>query len=84
MIYALKSCPFCGSITAPEIEIPFEDNGDYLEQNRCVVCNFNNGGCGASGGVRDSEEKAVAAWNDRKGLYAKPEDLNWHEEEMAE
>ena len=68
MNYVLKSCPFCGSITAPEVAIPFEENESYSEQDRCVVCNFNNGGCGASGGIRDNEEKAVAAWNDRRGL----------------
>lgn len=31
----------------------------------CVVCDFNKGGCGATGGWRDNPDAAIAAWNTR-------------------
>lgn len=66
----LKQCPFCGKLVAEisnckELEEckNFEecDSGEYY----CVVCDFNNGGCGASGGFRETEEQAIYVWNNR-------------------
>jgi len=30
-----------------------------------AVCDFNNKGCGASGGYRETESEAIEAWNQR-------------------
>lgn len=57
----LKPCPFCGKSTTLDLDIS-ELFSDYA-----IVCDYNEGGCGASSGYRDSEEKAVAIWNRRKG-----------------
>jgi Lar family restriction alleviation protein len=66
----LKSCPFCGK------QVALIDNCHELEDcenfERCeatgyyaVVCDVNEGGCGASGGYARTEQEAVAAWNRR-------------------
>ena len=57
----LKPCPFCGS-TAIDIEDKFTFRTFYY-----AVCNYNKGGCGATGGTRDNEEEAVEVWNRRVG-----------------
>ena len=69
----LKPCPFCGGTqlfvgTIAEIEMMDEGHTDYLlkSQNYAVVCNYIEGGCGASsGGDARSEEEAIEAWNRR-------------------
>ena len=66
----LKPCPFCGK------QVALIDNCHELEDcenfERCeatgyyaVVCDVNEGGCGASGGYARTEQEAVAAWNRR-------------------
>ena len=55
----LKPCPFCGS-TAVDVEYKFALRTFYY-----VVCNYNNGGCGASSGICTTEEEAVWVWNRR-------------------
>lgn len=66
----LKACPHCGNSVAEltncaELEdcTCFESCAE--EPFVCVVCNANNGGCGASGGYADSTEKAIEKWNRR-------------------
>ena len=69
----LKSCPFCGSKTAPEIftlaEINCHDEEEATEaelEHYAVACNYSRSGCGAStGGLCESEEEAAARWNTR-------------------
>lgn len=67
----LKPCPFCKSSTAPKISscIDMEECANYeaCESDGvfCVCCDWNNGGCGASGGFRFTEEEAIEAWNTR-------------------
>jgi hypothetical protein len=62
----LRSCPFCGSTTAPCVTRYWNDAvGCYEEHQWQVICNFNDGGCGGSSGVRDSEPGAIDAWNRR-------------------
>lgn len=75
----LKHCPFCGKsesvtlTTAKLMEdcIHFEDSecpcfkydepcGAYI-----VVCDYTQGGCGASCGYASSKEKAIRKWNMR-------------------
>ena len=52
-------CPFCGSIAALEIQ-----HSNY-PGDRKVICNFNNGGCGASTESGGSDIKAIKNWNKR-------------------
>ena len=69
----LKPCPFCGGTklvvgTIAEIEMQDEDHPDYLTNSTyyIVVCDYLEGGCGAStGGNCSSEEEAIEAWNRR-------------------
>ena len=73
----LKPCPFCGGTrlfvgTVAEIEMQDENHEDYVfnRQHYAVVCNYNDGGCGASSGVvYKSEEGAIEAWNRRAGEH---------------
>ena len=77
----LKSCPFCGANAAEltnahnlEECANFEDENCPCEQyedcGACgyytVVCNANNGGCGAASGYFPTEELAISAWNHRE------------------
>ena len=76
----LKPCPFCGAKKAMCITNAHEleecANFDYdncpcneYESNACnyysVVCNVNNGGCGAASGYYPEPEQAANAWNRR-------------------
>lgn len=75
----LKPCPFCDAKTAiitNAHELEECSNFDYyncpcnkFESNPCnyytIVCNVNNGGCGASTGYFLTKQKAIKAWNRR-------------------
>lgn len=61
----LKNCPFCGNKN-----IILDDDNDpavYVLQSELhiVVCDFNQGGCGASTGWEATKEQAIKAWNQR-------------------
>ena len=64
----LKHCPFCGKTDTVkclrESEIKEEEaNGeDYFT----VICDYQYGGCGSSGGYRKTEEDAIKLWNTRR------------------
>lgn len=66
----LKACPFCGKDVAIVTScVGIEGCENFEECNHdgysCVVCNAQNGGCGASGGYYPSDDKAIEAWNRR-------------------
>lgn len=67
----LKPCPFCGNtkiVVADSNDISkFRPDDDQWEENPpfAGICDFNNGGCGASGGYRLNEEDAADVWNRR-------------------
>ena len=68
----LKPCPFCGGTkitiaNCVELEAcnNFEECTD--RENVAVVCDLNQGGCGASSGYRATFAEAIAAWNRRVG-----------------
>lgn len=72
----LKSCPFCGSASAPrvltaaEVDWLEEDSEDYewACAHWAAVCAHDHGGCGAATGLGyDSEDAAASAWNRRAG-----------------
>ena len=59
----MKHCPFCGKTDSVEI-----DNGEEEPVNPRffrVICNFRNGGCGASSGFYIGEVKALERWEMR-------------------
>jgi Lar family restriction alleviation protein len=60
-----KPCPFCGKTEIvvfddQQVHIVWRGNVTYA-----AVCDFNNKGCGASGGYRETESEAIEAWNQR-------------------
>ena len=57
-IEKLLSCPHCGK---SNIVLDEDENTNM----KSFVCDFNNGGCGASGGYRETKEEAIEAWNRR-------------------
>lgn len=66
----LKPCPFCGCkeimiANCIELEDCEKFEGCDEEVYLTAVCNFNKGGCGASGGYRRTKEEAIEAWNRR-------------------
>lgn len=60
----LKPCPLCGKFTA---ELTQKDGSEYGSEYYAVVCNFQKGGCGCTGGFRKTPEEAEDAWNMRAG-----------------
>jgi len=69
----LKPCPFCGADVA-EICTCEELQACDARCDICpcpktyqVVCSWDNYGCGASSGVKDTREEAANAWNHRVG-----------------
>lgn len=63
-INELIPCPFCGN---KNLEVTRKSEGFHYELGTgyIVRCNFLNGGCGANGGARATEELAIEAWNCR-------------------
>lgn len=67
----LKPCPFCGKteiavLNSNDITEAYPDDERY-EPNPCFagICDFNENGCGATGGYRETSELAAEAWNQR-------------------
>lgn len=54
----LRACPFCDKEVAKVQRDPYKVY---------VVCNYHEGGCGATGGYYHTEEEAIEAWNRRAG-----------------
>lgn len=67
----LNSCPFCGKteivvLDANEID-EYDQDSERWVPDPCyaAICDFNEGGCGATGGYRPTDLEAAAAWNQR-------------------
>ena len=69
-VYQLQKCPFCGMDVAEVMSFT-----DYMKEHEflnyehaetyTIICNFINGGCGATCGYHYSIERAVSRWNTR-------------------
>ena len=59
----LKPCPFCGETASVRMMVRRGKDGwrDWFY----VLCDYNEGGCGASGQWNHCEEPAAEAWNRR-------------------
>lgn len=65
-------CPFCGQAVARVVtysELTYNEIDD--DNSYCVCCIYPDGGCGACGGFRDSEEEAIRVWNQRANDFGK-------------
>ena len=77
----LKPCPFCGKTDPVGVFTHSERNTGWEVDERydylSVCCAYDNGGCGAAGGYRETKEEAIEIWNKRAPLYTpvKPEDI---------
>jgi len=58
----LKQCPFCGT----HGKLSFDDTACYhgAKGDYYIKCS----GCRARSGYYETEEEAIAAWNERKGV----------------
>jgi Lar family restriction alleviation protein len=67
----LKPCPFCGKteiivLNANEISELDRDSELWADDPAfAAVCDFNKGGCGATGGYRETVTEASETWNRR-------------------
>lgn len=72
MQYLIRACPFCGSVAAVHFEQctdePCDDGDCDLCEEKCwrVLCDPENGGCGASLWWDETKDLAADAWNRRK------------------
>ena len=61
----LKSCPYCGAVgygdEMKRLRLTSTSNGHFA-----IICS-----CGATGPIRDSEQRALEAWNTRD--YCEPD-----------
>lgn len=60
--HKLKSCPFCG-FRRPIIRTYKGKNG--FRDRYAVLCDYNNGGCGAESGHYHYISEACDRWNER-------------------
>ena len=66
----LEPCPFCGEdVACLTTNIELNELEPHEEPERfTVVCDYQNGGCGAMSGYKETEEKAAKAWTTRAKL----------------
>lgn len=59
----LKPCPFCGEKESVRLMKRYGKDG--WQDRYYVLCEYDNGGCGAESGWCYSEAEAIFAWNTR-------------------
>ena len=59
----LKPCPFCGEYGS--VRLMTRHGKDGWRDRFYVLCEYDSGGCGASGGWYHTKEEAIEAWNRR-------------------
>ena len=57
----IKRCPFCGNYA----RIIIRQGKDGWRDRYSVLCDYENGGCGAESGWYHSREEAIDSWNKR-------------------
>lgn len=70
----LGNCPFCG-FDSPTMRI--YKGKDGWRDRYTVVCRYDEGGCGAEGGMYHSAAEAAEAWNRRSDIEKDPAVENW-------
>ena len=58
----LKPCPFCGNA---DVALMTRKGKDGWRDRYYVLCDYNDGGCGASGEWTHYIAEAIEAWNRR-------------------
>ena len=64
--WMLRECPFCGK---PDVDIRCKPGENGFRARYFVLCDYDDGGCGASGGWYHSPDEAVEMWNVRRRKY---------------
>lgn len=59
----LKPCPFCGE--SEPVRMMVRAGKDGWRNRYFILCEYDNGGCGASSGWYHSKEEALESWNRR-------------------
>lgn len=67
----IRACPFCHKNVAEICSSRELEGVDEPSQEYAVCCSFLRGGCGATSGYAQTEEAAVAKWNNRAGGHNK-------------
>ena len=62
----MKQCPFCGN---QRVKLQKVEGKDGWRDKYYVLCDYRDGGCGASGGIRHMAIEAEQVWNMRKRKY---------------
>lgn len=65
--WPLRACPFCGFMES--VDIRCKPGKDGWRARYYVLCDYDEGGCGAAGGERHSVAEAVGCWNERRRKY---------------
>lgn len=69
----LRNCPFCG-FDSPTMRI--YKGKDGWRDRYAVICRYDEGGCGAEGGMYHSAIEAAEAWNQRREKVSENVDDN--------
>ena len=62
----IKPCPFCGNVNSPRLMTRHGKDG--WRNQYYILCDYDDGGCGASSGWCHSQEEAIACWNCREEI----------------
>lgn len=61
----LKTCPFCGNKNVEICSGAEIEEDENIAECYAVVCSIHDGGCGATGGYKNTREDAAKNWNNR-------------------
>lgn len=64
--HQLRPCPFCGN---PNVVLKTKPGRNGFRARYFVLCDYDEGGCGAEGGWRHYREEAETCWNERRRKY---------------
>jgi len=61
----LSNCPFCGRENPKLAEEQLRSSHSRMIHQYQVICSMHDGGCGASGGWRETAIEATGIWQQR-------------------